>query len=36
MMTPAEQAEKGPAINVLRQMVDFVAQRSVEVEIQGH
>ena len=35
MMTLAELAEKGPDIDVLRQMVQFMAQRLMELDVEG-
>ena len=35
MMTLAELAEKGPDVDVLRQMVQFMAQRLMEIDVEG-
>ena len=35
MMTLAELAEKGPDVDVLRQMVQFMAQRLMDVDVEG-
>lgn len=35
MMTLADLAEKGPDADVLRQMVQFMAQRLMEIDVQG-
>jgi putative transposase len=35
MMTLAELAEKGPDVDLLRQMVQFMAQRLMEIDVQG-
>lgn len=35
IMTLAELAEKGPDVDVLRQMVQFMAQRLMEIDVEG-
>jgi putative transposase len=35
MMTSAELAKKGPDVNVLRQMVQFMAQRLMGLDVEG-
>jgi putative transposase len=35
MMTLADLAEKGPDVDVLRQMVQFMAQRPMEIDVEG-
>ena len=35
MMTLAELAEKGPDVDVLRQMVQFMAQRLMDIDVEG-
>jgi hypothetical protein len=35
MMTLADLAEKGPDVDVLRQMVQFMAQRLMEIDVEG-